>query len=38
MEALTSQLAEIHKTSPETQLLTGNKPENKVQQSISEDK
>jgi hypothetical protein len=38
LETLTAQLAEIHETSPETQHLTGKKPENKVQQNISEDK
>jgi hypothetical protein len=38
LETLTAQLAEIHETSPETQLLTGKKPKSKVQQNTSEDK
>jgi hypothetical protein len=33
LENLTAQLAEIHGTSPETQLLTGKKPKSKVQQN-----
>jgi thymidylate kinase len=33
LETLTAQLAEIHETSPETQVVTGNKPKNKVQQN-----
>jgi hypothetical protein len=33
LEALTAQLAEIHKVSPETQLLTGKKPKTIVQQN-----
>jgi glutamyl/glutaminyl-tRNA synthetase len=33
LETLTSHLAEIHETSPETQVVTGNKPKNKVQQN-----
>jgi hypothetical protein len=31
LEALTTQLAEIHQTAPEKQISTGIKPENKVQ-------
>jgi hypothetical protein len=38
LETLTAQLAEIHETSPEAQVSTGKKPENRIQQSISEDK
>jgi hypothetical protein len=38
LETLTAQLAEIHETSPETQVSTGKKPKNRIQQSISEDK
>jgi thymidylate kinase len=38
LETLTAQLAEIHETSPEMQVVTGKKPENRIQQSISEDK
>jgi hypothetical protein len=33
IEAITSQLAEIHGTSPETRFLTGKKPEPMVQQN-----
>jgi hypothetical protein len=33
LEALTAQLAEIHETSPETRVVTGNKPKSKVQQN-----
>jgi uncharacterized membrane-anchored protein len=33
LETLTIQLAEIHKTSPEIQVLTGKKPETIVQQN-----
>jgi hypothetical protein len=33
LEALTAQLAEIHETSPETQLLTGKKAKTIVQQN-----
>jgi hypothetical protein len=33
LETLTAQLAEIHETSPETQLLTGKKPKSRVQQN-----
>jgi uncharacterized membrane protein YgaE (UPF0421/DUF939 family) len=33
LETFTAQLAEIHKTSPETQLLTGKKPKTIVQQN-----
>jgi hypothetical protein len=32
-ETLTAKLAEIHETSPETQFLTGKKPETVVQQN-----
>jgi hypothetical protein len=32
IEAVTAQLAEIHENSPETQVLTGKKPETVVQQ------
>jgi hypothetical protein len=38
IEAITSQLAEIHETSPETQVSTGKKPKNRIQQNISEEK
>jgi type II secretory pathway component PulM len=33
LENLTAQLAEIHETSPEAQVLTGKKPKSKVQQN-----
>jgi hypothetical protein len=38
LETLTSQLAEIHKTSPENQVVAGKKPETIVQQNKEQER